>query len=120
MFPIQENLSLQVLKIVNKCLKLNVSYRQIIYCCTVHCCQVVSVALDSTPADLLHAVAVALLVNLALNSRCAEMMSENGSLQYFIERAFHYQNSILMKIVRNISVHNNTKMLFIVSIHLLL
>lgn len=75
--------------------------------------KVVSLALDTSPADPVHTVTVALLVNLALNSRCAEIMSENGNLQCFIERAFHYQNSVLLKIVRNISVHNNTKPLFI-------
>lgn len=71
--------------------------------------------LEHEPGGALHTVATALAVNLAINSRCAEIMCEGGNLQFVIERAFHYQLPTLMKIVRNISLHTQTRSLFIVS-----
>lgn len=70
------------------------------------------------PGEEVHTLSVALMVNLALHGRCAAQLLEGNNLQYLIECAFHHQSSIIVKILRNASAHDNTKHLFIVSIHL--
>jgi hypothetical protein len=59
---------------------------------------------------------VALCINIATNSKNAEVMIENNRLNGLIEKAFKNQNALLMKIVRNISQHDSTKEQFIVRI----
>lgn len=60
-------------------------------------------------------VMVALCINLALNSNNAQQMAENSRLHSLMSRAFAYQDSLTMKLIRNISEHEATKPNFIVS-----
>lgn len=60
---------------------------------------------------------IALAVNLAANKRNAQLMCENDGLRKLIERAFQYQDCLLLKMIRNISQHDGpTKILFVVSL----
>ncbi|XP_066602275.1 kinesin-associated protein 3 isoform X2 [Prorops nasuta] len=56
---------------------------------------------------------VALGINLAANSKNAQIMIENNRLQSLIQKAFRNQDSLLMKIIRNISQHDATKDSFV-------
>lgn len=56
---------------------------------------------------------IALGVNLALNKKNAQGMCENNRLANLIERAFKYQDALMMKMVRNISSHEALKRCFI-------
>lgn len=69
--------------------------------------------LDSTVPKYL----IALAVNLAANKRNAQLMCENDGLRKLVERAFQFQDCLLLKMIRNISQHDGpTKMLFVVSV----
>lgn len=59
---------------------------------------------------------IALGVNLALNKRNAQLMVENNRLHSLMARAFKNQDTLLMKMIRNISQHENLKVHFVVSI----
>lgn len=65
--------------------------------------------------DQVDLVVVALAINLALNKRNAEIMVEGGRLQLLMDQAFRNLDSLLMKVVRNISQHDSCKLLFVVS-----
>lgn len=58
---------------------------------------------------------IALCINLALNKRNATLMVENNRLHTILSRAFKYQDSLLMKLVRNISQHESLANHFVVS-----
>lgn len=58
---------------------------------------------------------MALCINLALNKRNAQLMTENNRLHTLMARAFKYQDSLLMKMIRNISHHENLRIHFVVS-----
>lgn len=61
---------------------------------------------------------IALSVNLALNNKCALQMieySKKKGLKYLIKRAFKFKDSLVMKMVRNISQHDEVKKYFCVS-----
>lgn len=58
---------------------------------------------------------IALCINLALNKRNAQLMIENNRLHTLMSRAFKYQDSLLMKLLRNISQHENLRIHFVVS-----
>lgn len=58
---------------------------------------------------------ISLCINLALNKRNAQMMVEKDRLQSLMSRAFKYQDSMLMKMIRNISYHENLRFKFVVS-----
>lgn len=58
---------------------------------------------------------IALCINLALNKRNATLMVENNRLHTILSRAFKYQDSLLMKLVRNISQHESLRNHFVVS-----
>lgn len=60
---------------------------------------------------------IALCINLALNKRNATLMVENNRLHTLMSRAFKYQDSLLMKLVRNISQHESLRSHFVVSLH---
>uniref|UniRef100_A0A1B6CKI3 Kinesin-associated protein 3 n=1 Tax=Clastoptera arizonana TaxID=38151 RepID=A0A1B6CKI3_9HEMI len=75
--------------------------------------KVMNIVLNYEPVGAMQTAAISLAVNLALNQRCAEIMCEGERLQTLIERAFEYQLPTLMTIARNISLHNQTKKLFI-------
>lgn len=58
---------------------------------------------------------VALGVNLALNNKCAQQMIEHNKkkgLKLLIKRAFKFKDSLVMKLVRNISQHDEVKKYF--------
>ncbi|KAF4518002.1 hypothetical protein B566_EDAN012754 [Ephemera danica] len=66
------------------------------------------------PEEKVSLELVALAINLALNKRNAQLMCEAGRLRTLMQRAFHFQDSLLMKCLRNISQHPGpTKMLFV-------
>lgn len=50
---------------------------------------------------------IALGINLALNKKCAQKMCEQNRLKSLIERAFKYNDILLMKMIRNISMHDD-------------
>lgn len=52
---------------------------------------------------------IALCINLALNKRNAQLMIENNRLHTLMSRAFKYQDSLLMKMLRNISQHESLR-----------
>lgn len=56
---------------------------------------------------------IALGVNLALNKRNASQMIENNRLHSLMSRAFKNQDTLLMKMIRNISQHENLKIFFV-------
>ena len=58
---------------------------------------------------------ISLGINLALNRKCAQTMCENGRLRSLIERTFKYRDALMMKMVRNISSHENLRQCFVVS-----
>lgn len=57
---------------------------------------------------------IALCINLALNKRNAELMTDNNRLHTLMSRAFKYQDALLMKMIRNISHHEQLRVLFVV------
>lgn len=63
---------------------------------------------------------IALCINLALNKRNATLMVENNRLHTLMSRAFKYQDSLLMKLVRNISQHESLRSHFVVGFFVLL
>lgn len=68
------------------------------------------------PDPTLPKYLIALAVNLAANKRNAQLMCENDGLRRLVERAFQYQDCLVLKMIRNISQHDGpTKILFVVS-----
>ncbi|KAE8748254.1 hypothetical protein FOCC_FOCC005093 [Frankliniella occidentalis] len=63
--------------------------------------------------DQVDLVVVALAINLALNKRNAEIIVEGGRLQLLMDQAFRNLDSLLMKVVRNISQHESCKLIFV-------
>ena len=58
---------------------------------------------------------LALAVNLAANARCAQLICESQGLKLLMRRAFKQRDPLMMKMIRNISIHDGpTKPLFIV------
>ena len=58
---------------------------------------------------------LALGINLAANARCAQLICEGAGLKLLMKKAFKNKDAMLMKMVRNISMHDEpTKSLFIV------
>jgi hypothetical protein len=60
---------------------------------------------------------IALCINLAINKRNAQIMVENNRLRCLMARAFRHQDSLIMKMIRNIAMHEGTKQNFIVKFH---
>lgn len=58
---------------------------------------------------------IALGINLAINSKNAQLMIESNRLQGLIKKAFRTQDSLIMKMIRNISQHDLAKENFVVS-----
>uniref|UniRef100_A0A182QJ16 Kinesin associated protein kap n=1 Tax=Anopheles farauti TaxID=69004 RepID=A0A182QJ16_9DIPT len=56
---------------------------------------------------------IALGVNLALNRRNAAMMIENNRLHSLMSRAFKCQDTLIMKMIRNISLHDTLRPHFV-------
>lgn len=60
---------------------------------------------------------MALTVNLAANKRCAQLICDNNGLKMLLKRAFKLRDPLLMKMVRNLSLHDGqTKAMFVVRI----
>ena len=58
---------------------------------------------------------LALCINLSANARCAQLICEGSGLKLLMRRAFKSKDAMLMKMIRNISMHDGpTKALFIV------
>ena len=47
-------------------------------------------------------------INLAANKRNAQLICEGHGLRVLMQRAFHYQDALVMKMIRNISQHEGT------------
>lgn len=58
---------------------------------------------------------IALGINLAINSKNAQLMIESNHLQGLIKKAFRTQDPLIMKMIRNISQHDLAKENFVVS-----
>merc|ERR1719410_2453273 len=57
---------------------------------------------------------MALAINLAANKRNAQLICEGNGLRLLMQRAFSYQDPLIIKMIRNISQHDGvTKTLFI-------
>lgn len=67
------------------------------------------------PQDEMNLELVALCINLAINKRNAQIMVEENRLRRLMARAFRNQDSLIMKMIRNIAMHEGTKQNFIVS-----
>ena len=69
------------------------------------------------PAGVMQpdAEVLALCINLAANARCAQLICEGAGLKLLMRKAFKHKDAMLMKMIRNISMHDGpTKNLFIV------
>jgi len=76
--------------------------------------QAMNMLLDG-PQDEMNLELVALCINLAINKRNAQIMVEDNRLRRLMARAFRNQDSLIMKMIRNIAMHEGTKQNFIVS-----
>ncbi|ALC48680.1 Kap3 [Drosophila busckii] len=56
---------------------------------------------------------IALCINLSLQRRNAQIMVEGQRLHSLMDRAFKYQDALLMKLLRNLSQHESLQLLFI-------
>ncbi|KAH8256605.1 hypothetical protein KR026_006062 [Drosophila bipectinata] len=56
---------------------------------------------------------IALCINLSLNRRNAQIMVEGQRLHSLMDRAFKYQDALLMKLLRNLSQHESLQLQFI-------
>ena len=58
---------------------------------------------------------LALCINLAANARCAQLICEGAGLKLLMRKAFKNRDPMLLKMIRNVSMHDGpTKDLFIV------
>ncbi|GFG35983.1 hypothetical protein Cfor_03566, partial [Coptotermes formosanus] len=71
-----------------------------------------SMLLDGSE-DEVNLELVALCINLAINKRNAQIMVEDDRLRHLMARAFRNQDSLIMKMIRNIAMHEGTKQNFI-------
>ncbi|PSN55423.1 Kinesin-associated protein 3 [Blattella germanica] len=65
------------------------------------------------PEEDVNLELIALCINLAINKRNAQIMVENDRLQSLMLRAFRNQDSLIMKMIRNIAMHEGTKQNFV-------
>ncbi|XP_026469279.1 kinesin-associated protein 3-like [Ctenocephalides felis] len=56
---------------------------------------------------------IALCINLAVNKRNAQLMVENNRLQDLMSRAVRFEDSLIIKLLRNIAMHDTTKHKFV-------
>lgn len=77
------------------------------------CVSLITDMLLLSAADKVDQVMVALCINLAIHPNNAQQMADNSRLQSLMTRAFRYQDSLLMKMIRNISEHDSTRASFI-------
>ena len=70
-----------------------------------------------SPGEQVDLELIALAINLALDSSCALLMvnySKKKGLKYLMKRAFRFKDSLVMKMIRNISQHDQVKQTFCV------
>ncbi|XP_043259732.1 kinesin-associated protein 3 isoform X2 [Colletes gigas] len=77
------------------------------------CVQMVTNMILNAEDDQPKLELIALGINLAINSKNAQLMVENNRLQGLIKRAFRNQDPLIMKMIRNISQHDTTKESFV-------
>ncbi|XP_076662168.1 kinesin associated protein 3 isoform X1 [Halictus rubicundus] len=77
------------------------------------CIQMVTNMILNSEDDQQKLELVALGINLAINSKNAQLMVENNRLQGLIKKAFRNQDPLIMKMIRNISQHESTKESFV-------
>ncbi|XP_078038704.1 kinesin associated protein 3 isoform X5 [Augochlora pura] len=77
------------------------------------CIQMVTNMILNSEDDQPKLELVALGINLAINSKNAQLMVENNRLQGLIKKAFRNQDPLIMKMIRNISQHESTKDSFV-------
>ena len=76
--------------------------------------QVMKIILEC-PDELVEPEVIALGINLALHPRTAQLICQGPGLKLLMRRALKTQDSLLMKMVRNLSQHPGpTKKLFLV------
>jgi len=61
-----------------------------------------------TVEDQVSLEVMALGINLAANKRNAQLICEGHGLRVLMQRAFHYQDALVMKMIRNISQHEGS------------
>lgn len=77
----------------------------------------VPLVIDMVILNLDHNVDVnliALCINLALNKENAQLMVQNNRLHTLMARAFKYEDVLIMKLLRNISVHGELQIKYLV------
>ena len=70
-----------------------------------------------SPNEQIDLELISLGINLALNNKCALQMieySKKKGLKFLIKRAFKLKDSLIMKMIRNISQHDEVKKYFCV------
>eukprot|EP00095_Tigriopus_kingsejongensis_P012143 maker-scaffold954_size76946-snap-gene-0.19 protein:Tk12143 transcript:maker-scaffold954_size76946-snap-gene-0.19-mRNA-1 annotation:"kinesin-associated protein 3-like" len=78
------------------------------------CIPIVMKLILETTEEQVDLEVMALAINLAANKRNAQLICEGHGLRVLMQRAFHYQDPLIMKMIRNISQHDGmTKTLFI-------
>nr|XP_034185847.1 kinesin-associated protein 3 isoform X1 [Osmia lignaria] len=77
------------------------------------CVQIVTNMILNSEDDQPKLELIALGINLAINSKNAQLMVENNRLQGLIKKAFRNQDPLIMKMIRNISQHDSTKENFV-------
>ncbi|KAK9720460.1 hypothetical protein QE152_g22020 [Popillia japonica] len=77
------------------------------------CVSLIADMLLLSAANEVDQIMVALCINLATNSTNAQQMADSSRLQSLMTRAFSYQDSLLMKMIHNISEHDPIRASFI-------
>ncbi|CAF0761376.1 unnamed protein product [Brachionus calyciflorus] len=80
-----------------------------------NCVELLMKMIIESPGEHVDLELVALGINLALNSKCAVQMieySKKKGLRFLIKRAFKFKDPLVMKMVRNMSQHDETKKFF--------
>lgn len=76
-------------------------------------------AILETEGEQVDLEVIALGINLALNNKCAVKMfeySKKKGLRYMMKRAFKFKDPLVMKMIRNMSQHDEIKKQFCVSL----
>ncbi|XP_022902921.2 kinesin-associated protein 3 [Onthophagus taurus] len=77
------------------------------------CISLITDMLLLSAGDDADQIIVALLINLATNPSNAQQMADSSRLHSLMTRAFAYQDSLLMKMIHNISEHDQIRSSFI-------
>ena len=72
------------------------------------CIPLVMKMILETTDDQVSLEVMALGINLAANKRNAQLICEGHGLRVLMQRAFHYQDALVMKMIRNISQHEGS------------